>query len=51
MKTYHDGNVTLRDGEDLTDTNDIDMRKSMLMAIYMLIAIIYMKLYHFKMSQ
>lgn len=51
MKTYHDDNVTLKDGEDLTDTNDIDMRKSMLMTIYMLIGLAYMKLNHFTLAR
>ena len=51
MVTYTDDNVVLHDGEDLTDSQDIEMRQSMLMTIYMSLAIAYMKCYHFKLAQ
>ena len=47
MVTYHDDNVILHDGEELTETNDIDMRKSMLITLYMNMAVTYMSLFHF----
>lgn len=51
MTTYTDDNVVLHDGEDLTDSSDIEMRQSMLMTIYMSLAVAYMKNFHFKMAQ
>jgi hypothetical protein len=30
MKTYCDANVVLHDGDELTESSDMDMRKSML---------------------
>lgn len=51
MITYNDRNVFLRDGEDLTDSHDIDLRNSMLLNIYMNLATTYMKLFHFKLAE
>ncbi|EAS06282.3 transmembrane protein, putative (macronuclear) [Tetrahymena thermophila SB210] len=51
MVTYTDDNVVLHDGEDLTDSQDIEMRQSMLMTIYMSLAVAYMKCFYFKMAQ
>ncbi|EGR30496.1 hypothetical protein IMG5_130470 [Ichthyophthirius multifiliis] len=51
MTTYTDDNVILKDGEELTDSQDIEMRQSMLMTIYMSLAVAYMKCFYFKMAQ
>ena len=51
MTSYNDTNVLLCDGQELEDKNDIDMRLSMLMGIYLNLCICYMKLNHFKVAQ
>jgi len=43
--------VFLRDGEDLKDAHDIDLRNSMLLNIYMNLASVFMKLNYFKLAE
>eukprot|EP01016_Furgasonia_blochmanni_P052518 TRINITY_DN8385_c0_g1_i7.p1 TRINITY_DN8385_c0_g1~~TRINITY_DN8385_c0_g1_i7.p1 ORF type:complete len:720 (+),score=178.67 TRINITY_DN8385_c0_g1_i7:114-2162(+) len=50
LHMYTDENVTLHDGEEVTDQMEIDMRKSMLLQVYMNLCICYMALSHFKMA-
>ena len=47
---FTDDNIALHDGEEIIEKMEQDMRNSMLMQIYMNLAIVYMALRHFKMS-
>jgi ribosomal protein L12E/L44/L45/RPP1/RPP2 len=42
-----DDNVVLRDGEELTDQNEIDMRTSMLLNVYLALSCAYLRLNHY----
>jgi tetratricopeptide (TPR) repeat protein len=43
---YHDDNIVYCDGEELTETVDTDMRKSLLIQLYLNMAAAYIKLNH-----
>jgi len=43
----NDDNVELHDGEEITESNEIDMRNSMLLNIYLSLACAYLKLNHY----
>ncbi len=47
---YNDSNVKLCDGEEMVDAPDIDMRKSLMLQLYINMAITYMKLNHFSLA-
>ena len=49
--TYCDDNVKLMDGEEMTETADIDMRKSLLVQVYLNMAAAYMQLHHYSLAQ
>lgn len=49
--TYHDQNTRLREGEELSDSADIDMRKSLLVQIYLNMAAAYMRAHHFGLAE
>lgn len=51
LTTYSDENVKLCDGEQLKEQQDIDMRRSMLMAIYLNLSVAYMRLFYFKLAR
>jgi len=53
LTTYHDGNVTYMNGQDLdpTDDNEIEMRKQILNTLYINLAVCYMKLKHFDLAK
>jgi len=46
----NDDTVELHDGEELTESNEIDMRTSMLVNIYLALACAYLKLNHYSMA-
>lgn len=48
MKVYYDGNTILHDGEEITDSSEKEMRRSMLNTIHLLIGICYMKGLYFE---
>lgn len=43
---YHDDNVICNDGEEMTEKVDIDMRRSLLIQLYLNMAATYIKLNH-----
>ena len=49
--TYSDDNVKEYDGEDMTETNDLDMRKSLLVQLYLNMAAAYINLHHYSLAQ
>jgi hypothetical protein len=48
---YSDSNVKFFNGEDLIEQADLDMRKSLLIQIYLNMAAAYMNLNHFTVAQ
>jgi tetratricopeptide (TPR) repeat protein len=48
--TYCDDNVKEWDGEDMTETADIDMRKSLLVQLYLNMAAAYIHLHHYSLA-
>ncbi len=48
---YNDDNVRYFDGEDLTETADIDMRKSLLVQVYLNMAAAYINLNHYSLAE
>lgn len=48
---YHDDNTKYFDGEEMTETVDTDMRKSLLIQLYLNMAAAYMKLNHFYLAK
>lgn len=49
--TYHDDNVKQWNGEDMDETPDIDMRKSLLIQVYLNMAAAYINLNHFSLAE
>ena len=49
--TYCDDNTKVFDGEEMTETADIDMRKSLLVQVYLNMAAAYMQLHHYSLAQ
>lgn len=49
--TYHDDNVKEWNGEDMDEAPDIDMRKSLLIQVYLNMAAAYMNLNHFSLAE
>ena len=47
LTTFHDGNITYYNGSDLKEKQEIDMRNSMLLTLYLNLSSCYMKLNHF----
>ena len=45
--TYSDENTKLFDGEEMTDAPDIDMRKSLLVQVYLNMAAAYIQTHHY----
>lgn len=48
---YHDDNVVYYNGEEMTETVDIDMRKSLLIQVYLNMAAAYIKLNYFSLAE
>lgn len=48
---YCDENTVLHDGQEMTETPDIDMRKSLMVQIYLNMAAAYMKLSHYGLAK
>lgn len=49
--TYEDDNTKLFDGEEMTDTPDIDMRKSLLVQVYLNMAAAYIQTHHYYLAE
>ena len=49
--TYNDDNVREWDGEDLTESADVDMRKSLLVQLYLNMAAAYINLHHYRLAE
>jgi len=47
MSILSDDNVELHDGKDVTESNEVDMRTSMLLNVYLALAACYLKLSHY----
>ena len=51
LTTFHDGNITHHNGEDVTDPPMVEMRNSILYGLYNNMACCYMKLKHYELAR